>query len=178
MIERLDPDLDSTRPMPSRFETLCAALRQVKSDFAAYREIHRVFALRMVDALRAHLQTPDGYLAYFAVHGAYANKKVMGLIQALHLADDGWWRFGLVLELFEQINQYPNESIAYVFRLRVENGMAEVQAEGGEVFRIPDREDADFSAVGEWIFRDALSKFDNALARFLETGDVKHRRGF
>ena len=176
MIERHDPE--SSRPQPSRFEHLCATFKQVRADYAAHREIHRVFALRMVDALRAHLQTPDGYLSYFAVHGAYANKKVMGLIQALHLADDGWWRFGLVLELYEEINQYPNELIAYVFRLRVVDGMAEVQAESGEVFRFPDREDADFTPLGEWMYRDALGKFENALARFLETGDVKHRRGF
>lgn len=178
MIERHDPDPESSRPQPNRFEHLCAALKQLKADYAAHREIHRVFALRMVDALRAHLQTPDGCLSYFAVHGVYANRKVMGLIQALHLADDGWWRFGLVLELFEDINQVPYEPVAYIFRLRVMDGMAEVQAEDGEVFRFADREDADFAPMGEWLYRDALGKFENALARFLETGDVKHRRAF
>lgn len=162
----------------SKFEELCAALSAVREEYSAYRQQCMAFIGQLKQGLAEYLDAPEGSIAFFAVEGSFAGRRVDGPAASMHLGDDTYWHFGIVLDLFEEEGLMPYHNVGFRFRLKEVAGIYVLHVEDSQQFEIPVDDPSRAKAVYDFIFQHLKNRYRNAFHNFLLKGDISQRFGF
>jgi hypothetical protein len=162
----------------SRFDELCEALRGVRRQYAGYRDECFRFVGRFLEGFRDYLGAPPGHVNLYAKLGPLAGRKLDGPAAALHLADDGWWHFGIAIDLCEDPNVLPYDTVGFDLRLKYAGGRFLLALQDHPPFEFSNADPPAMAAVYDHMFHDLKTRYEQSFRDFLEKGDATRRLGF
>lgn len=164
----------------SRYETLCAALRDLREKFVAHRLDCYTFAGRLIEGLREYLAADEDAVAFYATQGTWQGKKVDGPAAALNLGDDTFWHFGVAIDVVEEAGQMPCHTVGFEFRLKrlPEHFLLALIPEGPQFQLAANDPDADLRGVFEHLYQTTLKRYGEAYRGYFVAGEPAKRFGF
>jgi hypothetical protein len=164
----------------SRYETLCAALRDLREKFMAHRVDCYAFAGQLVDGFREYLGVDEDAVAFFATQGSWQGKKVDGPAAALNLGDDTFWHFGVAIDVVEEIGEMPCHTVGFEFRLKrlPEHYLLAVMPDGPQFQLSASHPERDAQGVYEHIYQTTLKRYGEAYRGYFVEGEPGKRFGF
>jgi hypothetical protein len=94
----------------SKYEELCRAYATSRKAYNDYREACYGFAQALVEGLIHHLELPEGQIHFVPVNREPDPEAVYTLAGAMHLDDDTYWHFGVVIALCDPSGEYPPQA--------------------------------------------------------------------
>lgn len=164
----------------SRYELLCAALRDVRERFQLARTDCYELAGALIAELRDYLGAEEEHVSFYATLGSWAGKKVDGPASAMNLGDDTFWHFGIAIDVVEVEGQMPCHTIGFDLRLkRVADHYLLLFVPDGPQFQISAAApDTDFPAICEHIYQSTLRRYSEAYQGYFVEGEPSKRFGF
>jgi hypothetical protein len=164
----------------SRYETLCAALRDLREKYAQHRLDCYALTAQMVDGLREFLGVDEDLVSFFATQGSWQGKKVDGPAGALNLGDDTFWHFGVSIDVMEEVDQMPCHTIGFEFRLKrlPEHYLLAIIPDGPQFQVSAAAPEADLRAVYEHLYQHSLKRYGEAYRGYFVEGEPAKRFGF
>ncbi len=161
----------------SRFDDLCEALRAVRVNYNEYRERCFELATELHGGLQEYLEAPEQFVNFFAQEGPLAGRKVDGPSAAMHLRDDGYWGFGLAIDLYEDPTILPYDCMALGFLVKRLDGRFLIKFDHDENlgFQINHRDDS--GRVYEYVYLEIRRRYEDSFTKFI-AGECADRYGF
>lgn len=161
----------------SRFDELCEALRAVRSNYNDYRERCFDFANAMVTGLHENLEAPEGFVNFFAQEGPLAGRKVDGPAAAMHLRDDGFWIFGIAIDLHEDPSILPYDCVAIGVLVKYIDEQFLVRFDHDDELSFEISQPAELQQIYDYLYDLIRGRYENSFRKFI-AGDSTDRYGF
>lgn len=164
----------------SRYETLCAALRDLREKYAQHRGDCFALTGQLVAGLREFLGVDEDIVAFYATQGSWAGKKVDGPAAALHLGDDTFWHFGVAIDVFEEADQMPCHAVGFELRLKrlPDHFLVALMPEGPQFQISAAAPENDLRALYEHLYQHVLKRYGEAYRGYFVEGEPGKRFGF
>jgi hypothetical protein len=166
------------QPEPSRFDLLCAALGRVHDQYSEYRQTCSLFVGMFRERLEQYLGAPAGTVALYPREGSFAGRKVDGPASAMNLANDTWWHFGVVIDVYASADSMPGHDVGFNMRLKKIGSQYHLQMEDQPAVVIEEGDDKHLERVFDQMFQFLKGRYETTFQEFLETGDPMRRFGF
>jgi len=168
---------------PSRFDQLCHALKEVRTQFNNHRTECLHVAARLRDGLSQYLEAPEGHVSLYANRGDFAGRKMDGPAAAMKLENDTFWHFGIVVDLYEEPGVLPYCCVAFDVRMKKTGRGFELFVDTGEEYQVTldaaAAEDAgQLQSLFDHLFKFIVGRLDGAFEAFNTHGDSSRRFGF
>ena len=164
----------------SRYEDLCAAFARARRDYLDYVRDSSEFATVLVDGLISYLEVPPIEVRYIPLTEEAKPNKNYTLFEAMHLADEGFWKVGIVLLVYENPDPNiisPHETVLLPLLMKkVEEHFVVKLGSEGEEFNIHRDKPEEFEAFYEHVFHKIKESYEEGLQRYLEGGEGMERK--
>lgn len=164
----------------SRYETLCAALRDLRGKLSLHRTDCYALTGELVAGLREFLGVDEDLVSLYATQGSWAGKKVDGPAAALHLGDDTFWHFGVAIDVFEEDDQMPCHTVGTELRLKrlPDHYLVALMPDGPQFQIAAAAPEQDFPALYEHVYQQVLRRYGEAYRGYFIEGEPGKRFGF
>lgn len=164
----------------SRYETLCAALRDLRERYNHNRTDCYELGGRLIAELREYLGAEEDAVSFYATLGSWSGKKVDGPSAAMNLGDDTFWHFGIAIDVVEEEDQMPCHTVGFEFRLKKlpEHYLLAIVPDGPQFTVSGASPQMDIEAVCEHLYQFALRRYGEAYQGYFGAGDPAKRFGF
>lgn len=164
----------------SRYETLCAALRDLREKYNNNRTDIYSLVGRLLDSQREFLGVDEEQVSLFATLGSWAGKKVDGPAAAINLGEDTFWHFGIAIDVVEEDGQMPVHTVGFEFQVKklTDHYLLVLKPEGTQ-FQISAAVPArDLETISEHLYQFTLRRYGEAYQGYFVEGQPNKRFGF
>ena len=154
----------------SKFHQLCGAYDLAQDNFTTYKNKSHTFSIELVKELKAYFDIPERQFSLYQTEDKGDFKLVNGaLIQALTLAPDSYWHFGIGLTVCRAPESYPEELILIHIIFRKERGDTFFLKHtfGDKEFEVEKGNSESYIPYFEDLFKTIMSSYNNQLQRFV-----------
>jgi hypothetical protein len=151
----------------NRFQDLCKALEDARSQFAGYRSDCVFFAATVTRGLTEYAGWPRELVAFEPVSGEAVGVPTQKLEDAMRLEADGFWHLGLRLALEEPKGR---DSVLLHFRLKKLDTRYIVSLTGFEDFEVAAPTPEHLQPIYDSILNAMRRHYESGLRLFLENG--------
>ena len=121
----------------------------------------------LIACLRSYFEAPDESINLFAKAGSYAGRKVDGPAAAMHLQEDGYWHFGVAVDVYEESGQFPGHCVGFAMRLKKEGDGFLLHIEESPAFHVLEPTIEHLRPAMDYLYDYVMKRYATTFAEFI-----------
>ena len=164
----------------SRYEELCNIFAATRRNYLKYVQDIREFATTLIDGLINYIEIAPLDVRFIPLTGEVKPDKNYTLFEAMHLSDDGFWKLGMIMLIYENpapniISPHETVLLPILMKKVSDSFLVKLGSEGDE-FEIHKNKPKEFKAFYEYVFTQIKKSYQEGLQRFIEGEEGTERK--
>lgn len=154
----------------TKFHELCNAYGNAQDKFKNYKTECYLFSMEIVKELKAYYNIPESQFSLYKINEENGFELVApALIDAIRLAEDHYWHFGIGLTVCKSAGTLPEELILIhiMFRKNIENKCFIKYAYNDKEFEIKKGHSGSYIAFFDFLFETIIKSYNGQLQQFI-----------
>lgn len=163
----------------SKYDELCQAYATSRHVYVEYRDACFGFSQALLEAMIHFLEVPDGRIRLVPVNREPDPEAVYSLAGAMHLDEDSYWHFGVVVDLGDPAGTFPPQAVLLKLLVKRHEGTFCLKlGQEGEDIEIREGYSQDLGDFMENVFLTIKESYEQGLQQFLDKEETTRKIGF
>jgi len=158
----------------SKFDELCQVYAGSRKAYTDYRDTCFAFAQSLVEALIGYLEIPEGQIGFVPVNREPDPAALYTLPGAMHLDEDTFWHFGVVITLADPSGGCPPQAVLLKLQLKQHEDAFGVRlGQDDEDFWVRPGYPQEMAAFMDHVFTAVKGSYERGLQQFLDQASTR-----